>query len=71
MPADEEFLASVYAGTRSEELSLFGWDDEQQAAFCLMQFRLQAQSYEMSPFITSPIITAMMPPPVTTAGQGK
>ena len=44
-PDDEPFLLSVYASTRSGELSQVEWSDEQKAAFVRMQFAAQAQYY--------------------------
>jgi GNAT superfamily N-acetyltransferase len=44
-PADEPFLARLYASTREEELRQTGWTDEQKAAFCASQFQLQQVDY--------------------------
>jgi RimJ/RimL family protein N-acetyltransferase len=44
-PKDEPFLARLYATTREEDLRLMDWDDEQKAAFCAWQFRLQQLDY--------------------------
>ncbi len=44
-PDDQEFLFAVYASTRDEELSLWGWDENQKRAFLEMQFRAQGQQY--------------------------
>ena len=44
-PNDQDFLFAVYASTREEELSLWGWDDNQKRAFLEMQFRAQGQQY--------------------------
>jgi ribosomal protein S18 acetylase RimI-like enzyme len=44
-PDDQEFLFAVYASTRDEELSLWGWDDNQKRGFLEMQFRAQSQQY--------------------------
>jgi GNAT superfamily N-acetyltransferase len=44
-PDDQEFLFAVYAGTRDEELSLWGWDENQKRAFLKLQFRAQSQQY--------------------------
>ena len=44
-PADDEFVASVYASTRAEELAGTGWSDEQKTAFCRMQFEAQTAHY--------------------------
>jgi len=46
-PDDQEFLLTVYAGTRDEELSLSGWDDNQKRAFIEMQFHAQSQQYRL------------------------
>ena len=45
-PADEEFLLSVYASTRAEEMALVPWTDEQKRAFIKMQSDAQRRSYE-------------------------
>lgn len=44
-PADESFLARVYASTRWEELAPTGWSDEQKAVFCRRQFDAQSEYY--------------------------
>ena len=44
-PEDRDFLASVYASTRTEELMAAPWTDEQKAAFLRMQFEAQDQYY--------------------------
>lgn len=44
-PSDEEFLFSVYASTRLEELALVDWTEEQKAAFLRMQFEAQSRFY--------------------------
>ena len=46
-PDDEAFLLQVYAGTRSDELSVSGWDDAQKQTFLAMQFNAQSQQYSM------------------------
>ena len=43
---DTEFLFSVYASTRTEELAQVGWDDRQKERFLRMQFEAQRQCYE-------------------------
>ena len=43
---DEEFLVSVYAGTRAQELAQVPWSDEQKTEFVRWQFNLQRQDYE-------------------------
>ena len=45
LPADEPFLADVYASTRTEELAVTGWDDATKAAFLEQQFRAQHDYY--------------------------
>jgi ribosomal protein S18 acetylase RimI-like enzyme len=44
-PEDREFLLSVYASTRTEELAPVPWTDEQKAAFLRMQFDAQDAHY--------------------------
>ena len=46
-PDDQDFLFAVYASTRADELSLWGWDDNQKRAFLQMQFRAQSQQYSL------------------------
>ena len=43
--ADEEFLLSIYAGTRAEELAQAQWEAGQQEAFVKWQFDLQRGEY--------------------------
>jgi len=45
MPDDEPFLLSVYASTRSGELSQVEWSEEQKAAFVRMQYAAQTKYY--------------------------
>lgn len=45
-PEDDEFLLSVYAGTRAQELAQVPWTDEQKAEFVRWQFNLQRNEYE-------------------------
>lgn len=45
--SDGEFLCSVYAATRADEVRSFGWDDAQAKAFLGMQFAMRTRSYEM------------------------
>jgi ribosomal protein S18 acetylase RimI-like enzyme len=45
--ADDEFLYSVYASTRSAEVALFGWDAAQIETFLRMQFSMRSRSYAM------------------------
>jgi GNAT superfamily N-acetyltransferase len=42
---DDNFLLSVYAGTRSTELAQVPWSPEQKEAFVRMQFSAQKQHY--------------------------
>ena len=42
---DEDFLFSLYASTRAEEMNLVDWSDEQKAAFLHMQFDAQRKHY--------------------------
>jgi ribosomal protein S18 acetylase RimI-like enzyme len=44
-PADESFLARVYASSRAEELEITGWSDGQKADFCRRQFDAQSAYY--------------------------
>ena len=44
-PDDHEFLFSVYASTRTEELALTDWDDARKAGFLRMQFNAQHAYY--------------------------
>jgi GNAT superfamily N-acetyltransferase len=43
---DRDFLLSVYASTRSEELKLTDWDEAQKTTFVDMQFSAQHQYYQ-------------------------
>lgn len=45
---DQSFLLSLYASTRSDELDMLPWDDEQKRVFALMQFNAQTQHYHGS-----------------------
>jgi GNAT superfamily N-acetyltransferase len=45
-PADEDFLAAVYASTRTEELAPVLWTDAEKAAFCRTQFAAQHRWYQ-------------------------
>ncbi|MEW6212882.1 MAG: GNAT family N-acetyltransferase [Acidobacteriota bacterium] len=42
---DEDFLLSVYASTREEEMTRVSWSDAQKEAFLRMQFDAQALHY--------------------------
>jgi ribosomal protein S18 acetylase RimI-like enzyme len=44
---DLPFLARVYASTRTEELAVVPWSNEEKAAFLDMQFRAQHADYQM------------------------
>jgi ribosomal protein S18 acetylase RimI-like enzyme len=44
-PEDSDFRFHLYLSTRFEEVSIFGWDEPQQATFMRMQFRARDQSY--------------------------
>jgi len=43
---DREFLFRLYASTRADEVSAFGWPAAQQEAFLRMQFNSQHRWYE-------------------------
>ena len=43
--ADEDFLYSVYASTRQEELAQLNWTEEEKASFLLQQFIAQQRHY--------------------------
>ncbi len=47
MPSDYEFLAALYATTRSDELDRAGFPLDQRGAFCRMQFEAQQHHYRM------------------------
>ena len=44
-PADDAFLARVYASSRAEELAVTGWSEELKADFCRRQFDAQSAYY--------------------------
>jgi ribosomal protein S18 acetylase RimI-like enzyme len=44
-PADESFMYATFASTRTEELAVTGWSDEQKEQFLRMQFEAQRRSY--------------------------
>jgi ribosomal protein S18 acetylase RimI-like enzyme len=46
-PEDEGFLFELYASTRQEEMSGWGWGPEMRESFLKLQFRAQQQHYEM------------------------
>jgi GNAT superfamily N-acetyltransferase len=43
---DQEFLLSVYAGTRAQELAQVQWEEGQKEAFVRWQFEMQQKEYE-------------------------
>jgi ribosomal protein S18 acetylase RimI-like enzyme len=45
VPDDKEFLAALYASTRSEEMKLTPWDEAQKRDFLRQQFELQTRHY--------------------------
>lgn len=45
-PEDHELLCRLYGSTRTEELALTDWSEEQKAAFVRMQFEAQHQHYQ-------------------------
>lgn len=45
-PADQEFLYQVYASTRTEELAVTDWNEEQKQSFLRMQFDAQHRHYQ-------------------------
>ncbi len=47
LPSDYEFLAILYATTRSDELDRAGFPLDQRAAFCRMQFEAQQRHYRL------------------------
>ncbi|MEY2550149.1 MAG: hypothetical protein QOG12_293, partial [Verrucomicrobiota bacterium] len=44
-PADDAFLARVYASSRAEELAITDWSEELKANFCRSQFDAQSAYY--------------------------
>jgi len=44
--SDQEFLATVYATTRADELAQVDWSETQKAAFLAMQFSAQHKHYQ-------------------------
>jgi ribosomal protein S18 acetylase RimI-like enzyme len=44
-PKDRDFLLSLYASTRADELAMVAWPDAQKAAFVSMQFEAQDRAY--------------------------
>ena len=47
-PEDQEFLFSLYASTRRDEMAALGWGVQQQDAFLRMQFNAQRLWYEQA-----------------------
>lgn len=47
-PDDQDFLFQLYADTRRQEVSSFGWPAAQQEIFLRMQFNAQQQWYQMA-----------------------
>ena len=45
-PEDTEFLYTVYAQTRTEELAIVDWTESQKDAFLRVQFDAQHQAYQ-------------------------
>lgn len=45
LPRDEEFLFSVYASARAEEMKLVDWSEARKQEFLQMQFRAQSKFY--------------------------
>src|SRR2546425_2395307 len=45
-PEDREFLYTVYASTRDDELAPLPWDETQKTAFLTMQFTAQHTYYQ-------------------------
>ncbi|WJH32733.1 GNAT family N-acetyltransferase [Paenibacillus sp. CC-CFT747] len=45
-PEDAPFLYQLYASTRSDEMTAWGWGKEQAEAFLAMQYTFQRRSYE-------------------------
>src|SRR5690242_388046 len=46
--ADDDFLYRLYASTRMEEISAWGWPPQQQEIFLRMQFNARRHSYASS-----------------------
>lgn len=45
-PDDEEFVYTIYASTRAEEMALVPWTEEQRELFLRTQFAAQQQHYQ-------------------------
>ncbi|WP_158301937.1 GNAT family N-acetyltransferase [Paenibacillus mesophilus] len=46
-PEHEEFLYGLYAETRSDEPTFYGWREEDKDAFLRMQYKLRTRSYRL------------------------
>jgi ribosomal protein S18 acetylase RimI-like enzyme len=46
-PSDEALLYQTFASTRTDEMALTGWNEEQKEEFLRMQFEAQRRSYLM------------------------
>jgi GNAT superfamily N-acetyltransferase len=46
LPADHDFLLSLYASTRIDEFSILGWPEAQVDALMRMQFEAQTRHYD-------------------------
>ncbi len=44
--ADRPFLTALYASTRTQEMAIVPWSDEQKQAFLLSQFDAQTSHYD-------------------------
>src|SRR5262245_3753641 len=47
-PDDEDFLLSVYASSRADELAQVQWQEGQKEAFVKWQFDLQRREYDIN-----------------------
>jgi RimJ/RimL family protein N-acetyltransferase len=45
-PEDREFLFSVYASTRADEMAVVPWSEAQKVAFCRQQFEAQTTYWD-------------------------
>ena len=55
-PVDEAFLYQLYANSRADEISAWGWDSAQQEAFLSFQFRARQNHYSEYPNCDDQII---------------
>jgi ribosomal protein S18 acetylase RimI-like enzyme len=46
-PEHEQLLYDLYAEARSDELTFYGWREEDKEAFLRMQYKLRARSYRL------------------------